>query len=324
MKLRRVYARFWISALCGLALHPACAQTFPSKPLQLVVPSAPGAAYDLIARVIADGIRDTFGTVVVDNRPGGNFTIGAAYVRRAPPDGHTVLLGGNVFVIGEAMDLTRTYNFFQDFAPVGHLTDLPFYLTVHRETVPVNNLREFVEFVKARPGKLVYFTPGNGALHHFAMESLKIETGLDILHVPYKVMAQGVTDFLSGRVNMTITGFPAIAPHVTTGKFKILANVGARRSAFQPDIPTFAEAGVPGVELVSWFGIVAPAGTPRPVIGRLNAEFNRALQKPDVRERFATQGLEVGGGTPEEMAARIRRDYDKYVKIVKATGMKPD
>ena len=324
MEFRRVYSRFWIPVLCGFVLHSAIAQTFPSKPLQLVIPSAPGAAYDLIGRTIADGARESLGSIVVDNRPGGNFTIGAAYVKRAPPDGHTVLLGGNVFVIGEELNLTRTYNFFQDFEAVGHLTDLPFYLTVHRESVPVNSLREFVEFVKARPGKLVYFTPGNGALHHFAMESLKIEAGLDILHVPYKAMAQGVTDFLGGRVNMTITGFPAIAPHAATGKFKLLANVGALRSAFQPDIPTFAEAGVPGVELVSWFGVVAPAGTPRPIIARLNAEFNRALQKPEVRDRFAQQGLEIGGGTPEEMAARIRRDYDRYVKIVKATGLKAD
>ena len=327
MKIHRVrsrYPAFVFLLWCGVALNPVAAQTFPARPVQLVIPSAPGAAYDLIGRVIADGSRESLGSIVVDNRPGGNFTIGAAYVKRAAPDGHTLLLGGNVFVIGEAMNLTRTYNFFEDFAPVGHLTDLPFYLVVERESVPVNTLREFVEFVKARPGKLVYITPGNGALHHFAMESLKIEAGLDILHVPYKAIAQGVADMLSGRVNMLITGYPAIAPHMKTGKFKILATVNPRRSVFQPDIPTFAEAGVPGVELVSWFGIVAPAGTPRAIITRLNEEFNRALKKPDVRERFAQQGLEVGGGSPEEMARRIRTDYEKYVRIVKATGIKAD
>ncbi len=324
MLLREAGALFCAALIGGLGTHPTFAQSFPSKPLQLVIPSAPGAAYDLIGRTLADGARAGLGSIVVDNKPGGNFTIGAAYVKRAPPDGHTVLLGGNVFVIGEAINLTRTYNFFQDFEPVGHVTDLPFYLTVHRESVPVNTLREFVEFVRARPGKLVYFTPGNGALHHFAMESLKIEAGLDILHVPYKAMAQGVTDFLGGRVNMTVTGFPAIAPHVATGKFKLLATVGGRRSTFQPDIPTFAEAGVAGVELVSWFGTVAPAGTPKPIINRLNAEFNRALQKPEVRERFAQQGLEIGGGSPEDMAARMRSDYERYLRIVKATGMKAD
>ena len=249
------------AALCGLALHPVIAQTFPSKPVQLVIPSAPGAAYDLIGRVIADGAKDGLGSIVVDNRPGGNFSIGAAYVKRAPPDGHTLLLGGNVYVISEAMNLTRTYKFFEDFEPIGHLTDLPFYLVVERESVPVATLREFVEFVKARPGKLVYITPGNGALHHFAMESLKIEAGLDILHVPYKAIAQGVADMLSGRVNMLITGYPAVAPHMKTGKFRILATVNPRRAVFQPDVPTFAEAGVPGVELVSWFGIVAPAAS---------------------------------------------------------------
>ncbi len=324
MELRRAFTRYLVAVLCGLALHPLAAQTFPTRPVQLVIPSAPGAAYDLIGRVIADGARESLGSIVVDNRAGGNFTIGAAYVKRAAPDGHTLLLGGNVFVIGEAMNLTRSYNFFEDFEPVGHLTDLPFYLVVERESVPVGTLREFVEFVKARPGKLVYITPGNGALHHFAMESLKIEAGLEILHVPYKAIAQGVADMLSGRVNMLITGYPAIAPHMKTGKFRILATVNPRRSVFQPDIPTFAEAGVPGVELVSWFGIVPPAGTPRAIITRLNEEFNRALQKPDVRERFAQQGLEIGGGSPDEMARRIRTDYERYVRIVKATGIKPD
>jgi len=321
---RFAMSQFLFVMIAVFVPHLAAAQVFPSKPLQLVIPSAPGAAYDLIGRTIADGAREALGSIVVDNRAGGNFTIGAAYVKRAPPDGYTVLLGGNAYVIGEALDLPRTYKFFQDFEPVGMLTDLPFYLTVHRESVPVNSLREFVEFVKARPGKLVYFTPGNGALHHFAMESLKIEAGLDILHVPYKAMAQGVTDFLGGRVNMTITGYPAVAPHMNTGKFKMLATVGARRSNFQPDIPTFAEAGVPGVELVSWFGILAPAGTPKPIVSRLNAEFSRALQKPDVRERFANQGLEIAGSGPEEMAARLRREYERYLKIIKATGLKSD
>jgi len=312
-------------ALLLMALNQAVlAQTFPSRPVQLVVPSAPGAAYDLVGRVIADGVKEGLGTIVVDNKPGGNFTIGAALVKRAAPDGHTLLLSGNAHVIGEAMNLPRTYDLFKDFDPVGQLTNLPFYLVVNTESMPVNSLREFIEFVKARPGKLVYITPGNGALHHFAMESLRIEAGLDILHVPYKAMAQGVADMLAGRTNMTITGYPAIAPHMKTGKFRILATVNPRRAVFQPEVPTFAEAGLPGVELVSWFGLVAPAGTPRPIVLRLNAEMNRALQKPEVRGSFAKQGLEPSGGTPEDMAQRIRADYERYVRIVKASGIKAD
>lgn len=318
--------RALIVIFIGIAAAPfsAWGQSFPAKPVQLVVPSLPGAAYDLIGRVIADGMREGLGSIIVENRGGGNFTIGAMFVKKAPADGHTLLLGGNAYVISEVMDLTRNQDFFKDFEPVVHLTDLPFYLVVQTETVPVSSLREFIEFVKARPGKLSYVTPGNAALHHFAMESLKLEAGLDILHVPYKAMAQGVLDMLSGRANMTITGYPAIAPHMKTGKFRVLATVNARRTVFQPEVPTFAEAGVPGVELVSWFGLLVPSGTPRPIVLRLNAEANRALKSPDVRERFAKQGLEVGGGTPEEMGRRSRAEYERYLRIVKATGMKAE
>ncbi len=224
----------WVLASCLLLPHVVLGQGFPSRPLQLVVPSAPGAAYDLIARVIVDGAREGLGSIVVDNRPGGNFTIGTAHAKRSAPDGHTLLLGGSGLVIGEAMNLPRPYKFLEDFDPVGQLTELPFYLVVQTDTVPVSSLRELIAFAKARPGKLVYVTPGNGGPHHFAMESLKIAAGLDILHVPYKAMAQAMGDMLAGRVNLTITGYPAIAPHMATGKFRILAIVGRGVPSFNP------------------------------------------------------------------------------------------
>ena len=318
-------SRFAIALwLCGLLPCVAGAQTFPSRPLQLVIPSAPGAAYDLIGRVIADGIRDNLGSVVVDNRAGGNFTIGAAYVKRAAPDGHTLMLGGNVYVIGEAMNLTRTYNFFEDFEPVGHLVNLPFYLVVRRESVPVNSLREFIDYVKARPGKLVYITPGNGALHHFAMESLKIEAGLDILHVPYKAMAQGVTDLVSGRVDMTITGYPAIAAQMAGGRLKILATVNPRRSEFLPDIPTFAEAGLPNYKPNSWSGLLGPAGLPKPIVDRLSQEIMRAQRSPEYAGKMRTYGIEPFVSTPDQFLELMKSDSIRYARVIKDANIRMD
>jgi tripartite-type tricarboxylate transporter receptor subunit TctC len=309
------------AVLCSGFSSLASAQSYPSKPLQLIVPYAPGAAYDLVGRIIADGARESLGTIVVENRPGGSGGIAAAQVKRAAPDGYTLLLGGNPYVVGEALNIKRSHNFFEDFEQIGHLCDAPFLLTVNREAIPVNTLREFVDYVKARPGKFVYITPGSGTTHHFGMEALKLETGLDVLHVPYKSIAQGVGDMVAGRVHMIMSAYPAVGPHMKTGKFKTLATIGAKRSSQQPDIPTFAEAGVPGVELVSWLGVAVPSGTPRAVINRLNSALNAMVQTPLVKEKLATQGLEPGGGTPEEISKRIRVDYARYVRLIKAAGI---
>ena len=307
----------------GLWLDPLAAQTFPSRPLLLVVTGGAGAT-DVLARIVADGAKQSLGSIVVENRPGGNATIAGGLVSRAASDGHTLLMSGNPNVLGEAMNVPRPYRFFEDFEQVIHLVDLPFLLTVNSESMPVNSLREFIDFVKARPGKLVYISPGYQAIHFLGMEFLKLEAGLDILHVPYKSIGQGVTDMLAGRVQMVLSGYPAVGPHMKTGKFRILATIGARRSLQLPDVPTFAEAGVPGVELASWFGLAVPAKTPKAVIARLNTALNAVLRQPPVREKLAAQGLDPVGGSPEEITRRIRSDYERYLRIVKATGLKPE
>jgi tripartite-type tricarboxylate transporter receptor subunit TctC len=301
----------------------AFAQAFPAKPILLVVPFSPGAANDFLARTLAAEAKDGLGAIVVENKPGANGNIGAEFVRRAPADGHTLLIAPNAFVILAAMP-PQPFDFAKDFSPVVLATALPFYLVVNQEALPARNVRELIEFAKARPGKLSYASAGNGSPHQLAMELLKLQTGIDVTHVPYKGMGQGVVDLLAGRTQMTITGFPSVAGHMKGGKLRVLATAGSRRSPLQPDVPTIAETGVPGYEMDSWLGILAPAGTPRPVIDKINGELNRALALPQVKEKLAAQGLDVLGGTPQQFAGVIRADYERYVRVVKASNIKPD
>ena len=276
-------SRFFATALLLLA-NAVCAQTFPSKPISLVVPFPTGAANDALARIIAAEMRESLGTVVVDNRPGGSGSVAADYVERAAPDGHTLLVVNDSYLILSAMNPNLSYDMLRDFDAVGQASNLPFFLVVNEEAVPVKSLKEFVDFAKARPGKLSFASSGNGAPHHLAGEMLKLRAGLDMLHVPYKGMGIALPDLVAGRVQFTITGLPAVASQLKGGKLKVLATVGRTRSALMPEVPTFAEAGVPNVELNVWMGIVAPAGTPKPVLARLKAELSRVLVLPAVRE----------------------------------------
>ena len=308
-----------------LALLPAIAlaQSFPSKPVTLIVPFSPGAANDFLARTLAAEMKDALGAIVVENKPGANGNIGADFVRKSTADGHTLLIAPNAFVILAAMP-PQPFDFVKDFSPVVLATALPFYLVVNQEAVPARSVRELIEFARARPGKLSYASAGNGSPHQVAMELLKLQTGIDVTHVPYKGMGQGVVDLLAGRTQMTITGFPAVAGHMKGGKLRVLATAGSKRSPLQPDVPTIAEAGVAGYEMDSWLGIMAPAGTPRPVVDRLNAELNRVLAVPQVREKLAAQGLDVVGGSPQQFVDVIRADYERFVRVVKAANIRPD
>jgi tripartite-type tricarboxylate transporter receptor subunit TctC len=316
--------------LIGLAMAAAlfsgsaAAQTFPSKPITLVVPFTAGAANDVLARTLAGEMRDTLGAVIVENKPGANGNIGAEFVKRSAPDGHTLLVVNDSYLILAAMSPNLPYSMLRDFEPVIYANRLPFFLVVNQEAIPVNSLKEFVEFVRARPGKLSYGSAGNGTPHHLSAELLKLQAGLDATHVPYKGMAQGLPDLLSGRIQFIITGLPAVASHLKTGKLRVLATVGSARTTLMPDMPTFAEAGVSGVEMDVWMGVAAPTGTPKAVISRINAEFNRVLNIPAVREKLASQGIDAAGGTPEELGARMRADLAAYTRVVKAANIRPD
>ena len=302
----------------------ACAQGFPSRPISLVVPFPTGAANDALARILAAEMRDSLGAVVIDNKPGANGNIAAEYVKRATPDGHTLLVVNDGYLILSAMSERLPYDMLRDFDAVVYASALPFFLVVNEESIPVKSLKEFVEFARARPGKLSFASSGNGAPHHLAGELLKLQAGLDMVHVPYKGMGVALPDLMAGRVQFTITGLPAVASQLKGGKLRVLATVGRARSAVLPDVPTFAEAEVPGVVLNVWMGIVAPAGTPKPVIARLNTELNRVLKLPTVRDKLAAQGIDVAGGTPEDFAARMRADLAAYGKVIRATGIRAD
>ena len=301
---------------------PAGAQPYPARPITLVVPFSPGAANDILARTLAAELKPGLGAVVVDNKPGANGNIGADLVRRSAPDGHTLLVAPNQYVILAAM-APQSYDFAKDFEPVVLSNRLPFFLVVNQEAVPARSVKELLEFIRARPGKLSYASAGNGSPHQLAMELLKLQAKLDVAHVPYKGMGQGVVDLLAGRTQMSITGYPAVAAHMKDGKLRILATAGAEKSALLPDAPPIADA-VPGYEVDVWQGILAPKGTPGAVIEKLNAEFNRALKSPAIREKLAAQGIDTAGGTPQELRVKIASDLEKYARIVKAAGIKAD
>ena len=312
--------------LLALALFAsaAIAQTYPSKPITLVVPFTAGAANDTMARTLAAEMRETLGTIVVENKPGAGGSIAADYVKRAPADGYTLLVVNDSYLILQAMNKTLSYDIVKDFAPVSRTADLPFYLVVNSDVMPVKTLKEFIEYMHAHLGKISYATPGIGTPHHLSAEWLKQVANLDATHVAYRGMAIALPDLLAGRVQFTITGLPAVASQMKSGKLRILATLAGHRSPSMPDVPTFAEAGVPGVSLDQWLGIVAPANTPSPVIERLNAEINRALKTKDLRSKLVAQGMEAEGGTSEELAERLRAGQQTYKELIARTGIRTD
>lgn len=311
--------------LSGLA--PLClAQPYPSRPIQLIVNNAPGAGTDLAARLVADRLNKTLGPVIVENRGGGNGMIAMEYVKKAAPDGYTLLAAADGAVTRQVIDPRITVDVLRDFEPVIAIGSVEFFFVVNTDAVPVRDMREFVRVARERRGALAYATPGVGAAHHLGMELFKLQAGFDALHVPYKGLALALPDLLAGRVQMTFTGYPAVASQMRKGgtALKILATGSLKRSALLPEVPTFAEAGVPGVETKGGFMLLAPAATPKAVIARINAEANRALALPEVMAEFARQTIAVEGGTPEELGRQMRSDIERWTRVIKAAGIKPE
>jgi tripartite-type tricarboxylate transporter receptor subunit TctC len=301
------------------------AADYPEKPLRLIVPFPPGGAADILARGLGPKLGAQLGQqIVVDNRPGANGVIGFDVVAKAPPDGYTLLLG---FTTGVAVNpllvAKASYDPLRDFVGVSMLARTPMVL-IANPAFQATSVQELIVLAKATPGKISYGSPGTGNPNHLAGELFKSTAGIDLVHVPYKGAALVITDVIAGHVPIAFVTLAAALPQVRTGKLKALAVTSDKRASAAPGIPTMAEAGLPGLELSEWFGILVPAGTPKPVISRLNQEIVKAVQSPEVQGRFMEQGLEPVSTSVDEFAAVIRADIDKLAKIIKQAGIRAE
>jgi tripartite-type tricarboxylate transporter receptor subunit TctC len=318
MTLRAAIAAF------GLAFAAtAVAQDYPTRPVKIIVPFAPGGVTDNSARVIADALGKRLGQpVIVENRPGASGNIGSTQVAQSPPDGYTLVLGfDGTMVINPHVFAKMPFDTLKDFAPVTKLGDAALLLVAH-PSVPAKNMKEFLALAKAKPQPWPYGTSGTGGTPHLAGELLKLRTGIDFVHVPYKGGGQAITDVLGGQIPLVFTAIATAQQHVKAGKLTPLGVPSPNRSAALPDVPTFIESGLPGFEAVSWVGIFAPAGTPRPVIDKLQREIAAVLKTDAVKERYAALGIEPVGNTPEEFTAQVRADLARWQDVVKAANIK--
>jgi tripartite-type tricarboxylate transporter receptor subunit TctC len=300
----------------------AAAEPYPNRIVKLIVPFPAGGSNDVAARIIAPHLEQALGqTVIVDNRPAAGGIVGSDAVAKAPPDGHTLLVVAFPFAVNPSLYAKLPYDTVKDFAPVLLAGQTPNLLVVNPE-VPIHSVKELIAAAKAKPGSLSYGSTGSGSSNHLSMELFRTMTGVELVHVPYKGSAPMVTDLLGGHIQVAFDNTPNVLPQVKAGKLRALAITSATRSAMVPDVPTVSEAGVPGYEVGVWFGIVAPAGTPAAVLAKLNTELNRMLAMPDVKQKFADQGVEPVGGSPERFAEHLKAQIEKWTKVVKESGAK--
>jgi tripartite-type tricarboxylate transporter receptor subunit TctC len=303
----------------------ALAQPYPSKPVKLVAPSTPGDAPDVIARLVADKLSTALGQqVVVENRPGAGGVVGSDYVAKAAPDGYTLIMGNaGSHGINAAVYAKLPYDIQRDFAPVSQVAVAPNVMVIN-PSLPASTVAEFIAYAKANPGKLSYASGGNGSSAHMSMELFKSMSGIDIQHVPYKGSSPALTDVVSGQVVAFIGNMPPTVPLIKAGKLRALAVTTKSRSALMPELPTIAEAGLPGFETVAWFGVLAPAGTPPEIVNRLSAEIAKIAKSPEIRERLVAMGAEPVGSTPEEFKAVIDRDIAKWKPLAQKVNIRID
>jgi len=314
-----------LASLFALAASAtAQAQSWPSKPLRIVVGFPPGASADVAARLVAAKMSESLGqTVLIENKPGAGSNIATESVVRAPADGYTLLLGTIANTINASLSKNLPFDFGRDLAPVASLASLPNLLVV-TPSLGVATVQELVATAKRKPGEILYGSSGNGTGPHLSGELFNLMAGVKLTHVPYKGSPQAMTDLLGGRVQAMFAPASTALPHIKAGTLKVLAVSSAKRTGASPELPTIAESGLPGFETSVWFGLLAPAGTPRDIIERLNREANRALADPAVKTQFAAQGIDGMGGTAEQFAAYIKDETAKWARVVQASGAKID
>jgi tripartite-type tricarboxylate transporter receptor subunit TctC len=303
----------------------ASAQSYPTRPVKVVVPYAAGGLPDTMARLVGQKIGESLGQqLVVENRGGAGGIVGTAEVAKAAPDGYTLLVADvSQIAINPHLFSKLPYDPLKDLTGVSLMGTSALYLVAH-PSVPANNIKELIALIKSQPGKLSYGSSGLGSIHHLAMEALKVGLGLDVVHVPYKGTGQSVPALLGGQVPLLYAALPSIESHMKAGKVKILAVSTPQRSAQTPDVPTVSESGIPGYDFVAEIGFYAPAGTPKDVIAKLASEMQKAVKQPDVVQRFRQLGIEPVGSTPDAYNAMNRASYQKYERVVKASGAKID
>ena len=324
-RLLRAGAALALSAL-AIAAGPASAQQYPDKPIKLIVPFPPGGATDVIGRVMAQRLSTALGqSVVVDNRAGASGNIGAEAVAKATPDGYTLLLGAvTSHSINQTLEKASIrYNFEKDLIPVAIVGSVPLVFVVH-PSVPAKTLKELIAYAKSKPGELNFASSGAGAPQRLAAEMFKRSAGVDMVHIPYKGSGPAMTDLIGGQVLTMVETVPAALQHIKAGKLRALAVTTPQRISMLPDVPTAGEAGMPGFEVSSLFGILAPVGTPRPIVVRLNAEITKLLAMPEVREQLLAQGAYAVITTPEQATARVHQEVEMWAKVIKEANVKPD
>jgi len=314
-----------VAALALIASGPtAAADNYPSRAVRMVVPFAPGGGSDIVARLVSAKLTEALGqTVVVDNRAGASANLGAAVVAKAAPDGYTLLLANANYTINPSLFKTLPFDPVREFAPVAQIANAANVLAVH-PSIPAKSLRELIAFAKVHPGQLNFASPGNGTSSHLAGELFRQLAKIEVTHIPYKGATPAVTDLIAGQVSFTIVSTLSVLPYAKQGRLRMLAVTTAKRAGALPDLPTMAEAGLPGFEVANWFGVIATGGTPRGIVDRLNAELMRIGRMPDIAEKLAAQGADPATGTPEDFERFIQAEIKKWAAVVRGAGIHPE
>jgi tripartite-type tricarboxylate transporter receptor subunit TctC len=318
--------KFAAILLCtSLAAGTQCAvaQNYPNRVIRLVVPSSPGGGTDIIGRIMAQKLSEQLGQqVVVENRAGAGTIIGNDAVAKAAPDGYTLLMGLSTLAINPSMYAKLPYDALRDFAPISQAVSAPNILTVH-PSVPAKTVKEFIVLAKAKPGSITFGSAGMGTSPHLSGELFKTLAKIDIVHVPFKGSGQSIISQLAGEIAANFPSVPTALPYIKADRLRGLGVTTSKRTQALPDVPSIAQAGVPGYEATQWFGLLAPSATPRAIIERLHQETARALRSPEVKERIVGEGMEVVASTPEEFAAYIKSETEKWTKVIRSAGIKP-